>query len=330
MGLFSKKRRQKRADETTLFFATDLHGSEVCFRKFVNAASFYEADALVLGGDVTGKLVVPIVGGEGGPYRARLHGQPVEVGRDGLPAFERQVHDMGFYTERMSEAEYRHYRDSPAAVEQLFEQVMHRTLIRWMEYAREKLAGTGVRIFTAPGNDDPYSIDEVIREHGGEDFLLLEGDIVEVAPGMEMLNTGYTNKTPWDTHREYSEEEIAEHLEKMAAGLRDPETALFNIHVPPYDSKLDTAPLLGQDLGVKTSVGGPQTAPVGSTAVREAIEKYQPLLTLHGHIHESAGTVRIGRSTVINAGSEYTQGVLRGTLVTVGHGEIVRHQATSG
>ncbi len=331
MSLFrSRPRPDRRADETTLFFATDVHGSEVCFRKFVNAAQFYGADLLVLGGDLTGKVVVPLVESRPGVHLAQAHGRTETIEADGLASFERDAHDMGLYTRRMSAEEYEHYRGNPDAVQQLFEQVMHHTLIRWMEYANEKLAGTDITIVTAPGNDDPYSIDAVISEHGGDKFRLLEGEVLDVAPGVEMLNTGYTNKTPWDTHREYPEEVIAEHVSEMVARLRDPSTAIFNIHVPPHDSKLDTAPLIGQDLQVKGGAGGPQTAPVGSTAVREEIERHQPMLSLHGHIHESGGAIRIGRTTSINAGSEYPQGVLRGVLVTVGHGDLVRYQATTG
>jgi Icc-related predicted phosphoesterase len=145
-----------------------------------------------------------------------------------------------------------------------------------------------------------------------------------------MLVTGYTNVTPWNTPREYTEANIAIHLEAMASRLKNPETAIFDIHVPPYDSRLDTAPMVGQDLKVKTSLGAQMTAPVGSTAVAEALRKYQPLLSLHGHIHESAGAVRIGRTVAINPGSEYGEGILHGVVVTVGGGRIIRRQMTLG
>jgi Icc-related predicted phosphoesterase len=54
---------------------------------------------------------------------------------------------------------------------------------------------------------------------------------------------------------------------------------------------------------------------VGSKAVRRAIETYQPILSLHGHIHESRGVATIGRTVCINPGSEYPDGVLRGAIV---------------
>jgi Icc-related predicted phosphoesterase len=317
-------------EETTIFFATDLHGSETCFRKFVAAAGFYGADLLVLGGDLTGKLVVPLVSQPDGRYEAWVHGRRRLLDSDGAADLERQARVAGSYTRRMTPEEHQHLEANPEAVEELFAELMTETLRRWLRHANERLAGSEVRILTAPGNDDPWLVDDVLREHGGERVALAEGEIVEVAPGHELLTTGWTNKTPWNTPREYPEEAIAQRLDALAAGLANPAGALFNVHVPPYDSRLDTAPLLGQDLKVRTSMGGEVTAPVGSTAVRDAIERHQPLVSLHGHIHESGGTVRLGRTLAVNAGSEYGEGVLRGVLVTVGGGKVLRYQATTG
>ncbi|MDR2986230.1 MAG: hypothetical protein LBV34_15450 [Nocardiopsaceae bacterium] len=316
--------------ERTIFFASDLHGSEVCFKKFVAAAKFYGADTLLLGGDVSAKIVVPVVRAGAGSYRAQFHGHTEQLDESTVEDFEHRAWNSGLYTERMDPDEYKHYADSPAEVEQLFDRVMRRTVQRWLEYAKTKLADSPVIIYNAPGNDDPPAVDEVLLSHGDERVRFVEGEIVEIAPGMEMLSTGYTNVTPWDTHREYSEEQIAEHLATMTAKLSNPETAIFNIHVPPHNSRLDTAPLLGQDLKVKTAAGAAVTAPVGSTAVRKAIEDVQPLLTLHGHIHESGGSVKIGRTTAINVGSEYGEGVLRGVLIRVGEGRLLGYQAVSG
>jgi uncharacterized protein len=62
-------------------------------------------------------------------------------------------------------------------------------------------------------------------------------------------------------------------------------------------------------------VGEPKMIPVGSTAVRDAILKYQPMLALHGHIHESSGIRKLGTTTLVNPGSEYAEGILRGALI---------------
>ena len=330
MRLFGKSSRAAKEAGTTLFFASDLHGSEVCFKKFVNAASFYKADVLVLGGDISGKIVIPIVDAGHGIYKARMHGRDTTVPTDAVEEFERRAGNGGLYTRRMSLEEYTYLSDHPEAVEELFSEVLVSTVRRWIDYARDRLAGSGVTIINAPGNDDPFVIDDVLREHGGDTFRFVDGEIVEIAPGHEMLSSSATNHTPWHTHREYSENEIAQRLAKMTAELENPATALFNIHVPPYDSGLDTAPMLSDDLSVRTSAGAQLTAPVGSTAVRRAIEDVQPLVSLHGHIHESGGSARIGSSLVINSGSEYGEGLLRGVLVTVGGGRILRHQSVTG
>lgn len=331
MVRFSRPKATPRsASERTIFFASDLHGSEVCFKKFVAAAAFYHADQLLLGGDISGKIVVPIVRAAPGRYTAELHGAAEQLSEERLASFEQRAWNSGLYTQVMDADEYQSYVEHPETLDALFETVMRRTIRRWLDYARAKLADSPVTILNAPGNDDPFAVDDVLREYGGERFRYVEGAVVEIAPGMQMLSTGYTNVTPWQTHREYPEEEIAQHLAEMTAQLEHPERAIFNIHVPPYNSRLDTAPLLGQDLKVKTSAGAQMTAPVGSTAVREAIENVQPLLGLHGHIHESGGSAKIGRTTVINVGSEYGEGILRGVLLTVGDGKLLRYQAVTG
>jgi Icc-related predicted phosphoesterase len=320
--------RARRSSEVTLFFATDLHGSELCWRKFVAAAGFYDADLLILGGDFTGKLVVPLVETATG-YRAEVMGRTEEVDADGAAALERRIADLGHYPARMTGDEVGHLNAHPDDLAALFEGLICQRVAAWIGYANERLAGTGVRVLTAPANDDPFAIDEVIAEHGGEVFVNVEGEVVEIAPGHELISTGYTNETPWHTPREYPEEVIAAHIKEMAARLDRPENAVFNLHPPPHNSQIDLAPELDADLKV-TSGGSPAMVPVGSRAVRAAIEEHQPLLSLHGHIHESPGSVRIGRTVAVNPGSEYGEGVLRGALITLGGGRIRRRQATTG
>ncbi len=313
-----------------MFFATDVHGSEICFRKFVAAASFYRADLLVLGGDLTGKLVVPIVPDGRGRFIAEMHGESVTLAESQLERFEAKTADEGLYPVRLSAEEHEHCDRHPDEVERLFVRLMRERLERWIEYAKQKLAGTPVQIVTTPGNDDPPAVDEVIRERGEDRVLLMEGELFEISPRHQMINSGYSNPTPWHTPREFPEDFIRQHIEAMAERLAEPGTAIFNIHVPPYDSGIDLAPLLDDQLAVRTSMGAQLKGPVGSTAVRELLERYQPLLSLHGHVHESGGTTRIGRTVAINPGSEYGEGILRGALVSVGAGRLHRFQATSG
>ena len=104
-------------------------------------------------------------------------------------------------------------------------------------------------------------------------------------------------------------------IEAMATGLRDSKNSIFNLHCPPYDSTLDQAPQLDETLRPTVTMGDLLKIPVGSTAVRAAIERYQPLVGLHGHIHESPGHIKIGRTMCVNPGSEYQSGILRGYII---------------
>lgn len=329
MAILTRRRRSSQ-DGTKLFFATDLHGSEVCWRKFIGAARFYEVDVLILGGDFTGKLIVPVVQTGADDYVARFLGKEHALTSDELERFERRVSDSGFYPARMDAHEFANLERDRTAVDSLFESLIIDRLVRWIEFASSKLAGTGVRILTAPANDDPYYIDQVINEHGGDLFINVEGQVVEIAQGHEMISSGYTNRTPWSTPREFDEEVIADHVDQMVGQLTNVDTAVFNLHPPPLGTKLDLAPKLDEDLSVVTSAGATVMEHVGSRAVAEAIARHQPMLSLHGHIHESAGAIDIGRTTAINPGSEYAEGVLKGALVRIGGGRIHSYQATSG
>ena len=292
-----------------IFFATDLHGSEMCWRKFLNAAKFYDADVLICGGDMTGKAIVPIVR-ENGHFTFTLAGEQQAVGAERVPEVEAQIRRKGYYPLQMS-VERLHELDQDANMRnETFQQVMLDGVDRWMGMAAEKLRGTGVRCFVCPGNDDEMEVDEVIRR---SDLVELgEGKMVDV-DGYTMISTGWSNHTPWNTHREETEEQLGERIETMAKQIPDPSRAIFNLHCPPYRSGLDEAPAIDADLRLLHA--GRALRPVGSTAVRAAIEKHQPLLSLHGHIHESKGAIKIGKTLSINPGSSYEEGMLMGAII---------------
>ncbi|TMC82991.1 MAG: metallophosphoesterase [Chloroflexi bacterium] len=292
-----------------IFFATDLHGSEVCWKKFLNAAKFYEADVLICGGDMTGKAIVPIVS-ENGHYTVALGGEREAVTADQVGEVEANIRRKGYYPLRMSVERLHELDQDPAKRAECFQEVMLEGVDRWMKMAAEKLRGSGIRCFVCPGNDDEMEVDEVVRR--SEMVELGEGRIVEI-DGFSMISTGWSNPTPWKTHREDSEEQLGERIESMASQVSDPSHAIFNLHCPPYRSGLDEAPAIDADL--KLLHGGRALRPVGSTAVREAIERHQPLLSLHGHIHESKGAVKIGKTLSINPGSAYEEGMLMGAII---------------
>ena len=292
-----------------IFFATDLHGSELCWKKFLNAAKFYDVDVLICGGDMTGKAIVPIVS-ENGHFTVTLGGEHQTVAAEQVADVENTIRRKGYYPLRMS-VDRLHELDNDAGKRAAcFQEVMLEGVERWMSMAAEKLRGTGVRVFVSPGNDDELEVDDAVRR---SDFVELgEGRVLDV-DGWSMISTGWSNPTPWKTHREDTEEQLAERIEAMARQVPDPSRSIFNLHCPPYRSGLDEAPAIDADL--KLLHGGRALRPVGSTAVREAIERHQPALSLHGHIHESKGAIKIGKTLAINPGSAYEEGMLMGAIV---------------
>jgi Icc-related predicted phosphoesterase len=292
-----------------VFFATDLHGSEMCWRKFLNAGRFYDAEILICGGDMTGKAIVPIVQ-ENGHFTVTLGAERQQVEEAQVPDVEAQIRRKGYYPLQMSLERLHELDEDPVKRAETFQQVMLDGVDRWMGMAAEKLRGTGIRIFVCPGNDDEMEVDDVIRR---SDFVELgEGRMVEIGD-FNMISTGWSNPTPWKTHREESEEQLTERIEAMAKQVPDVSKAIFNLHCPPFKSGLDEAPAIDADM--KLMHGGRALRPVGSTAVRAAIERHQPLISLHGHIHESKGAVKIGKTLSINPGSSYEEGMLMGAIV---------------
>lgn len=294
-----------------IFFATDLHGSEMCWRKFLNAAKFYDADVLICGGDMTGKAMIPIVE-ENGHYTVTIASERQVVSANQIGDIEAQIRRKGYYPLHVTPKRLQELDEDADKRKETFQQVMLDGVRRWMGMASEKLRGSGVRIFVCPGNDDEMEVDEVVRE---SDMVELgEGRIVDI-DGFKMISTGWSNHTPWNTHREETEDKLGERIEAMAKQIDDPRRAIFNLHCPPYRSGLDEAPAIDADL--KLMHGGRALRPVGSTAVRQAIDKHQPLLSLHGHIHESKGAVKLGKTLAINPGSSYEEGILMAAVINL-------------
>jgi Icc-related predicted phosphoesterase len=311
-----------------IFYSTDVHGSDRCFTKFVNAAGFYDVDALVLGGDITGKAIVPLVSSDGA-YEAEFIGDRISA-RPGeeLEQLEKRIANTGYYPWRCTRVDAERIAADEAARHELFVRLICERVERWMALAEERLRPAGTPCYVNAGNDDPHEIDAVIEASDWVEFL--EGRVVRLPDGTELASCGYANKTPWACPRDVEEGELAQRLEDVIAKVEDPETALFNFHCPPYDTGIDSGPVLGEDLRVQAGAGGVQMQPVGSKACRAAIERYQPLAGLHGHLHESRGTHTLGRTVCINPGSEYTEGVLRGALLEAEKGELKNYQLTAG
>jgi Icc-related predicted phosphoesterase len=312
---------------TKLFFATDIHGSDICWSKFLNAGKFYEADVLILGGDMTGKAVVPFIHQGGKNYRVTLLEQVFDVtNEDELQDMTKRVRSRGYYPYLTNPDEISELEKDPEKVHKIFLQEVLKVVGQWMDLADKKLDGTDMKVYCCPGNDDMDEVDAIVRS--SKRVILAEGQVTRLDGMHEMIASGWSNRTPWDTHREEDEEQLKVRYEAMICQLKDPRNAVFNIHVPPYKSGLDDAPELDKDL--RPVLAGQSLQPVGSTALRDAIQKYQPLLGLHGHIHEGRGATRVGKTLCINPGSMYEQGTLLGTIVKLGKGKIENYVLTSG
>ncbi len=313
---------------TTIYYASDVHGSERCFRKFLNAAQFYNANILIMGGDILGKAIVFLEETRPGTYVTQESGRQYELTTQAeLQAFEKQLADKGLYAYRCRQGEPQTLRAADK-LEGLFEDLMRKRLQDWVALADERLQGKGVSCYIMGGNDDPPSVLEVLKHAS----LLQDPEdrVIPIDETCEMISCGWSNPTPWHTPREYSEEELGQHIDTLMRQVRNPGFTIMNLHVPPFQSGLDDAPELDASLKVQTSLGQTRFKPVGSSAVRAAIERYQPLLGLHGHVHEAHATCKIGRTTCINPGSDFGEGILHGALVTIVKGKLKGYQMVSG
>jgi len=325
--------KRSKARQTRIFFAADIHGSEPTFRKFLRTPEFYGVDTLVFGGDLMGKALVPIVK-EGDTFRAHFQGTDHEFGSDGLSQFAASLELTGFYWKVLEPDEYARVRADPLVQRGLFHDLAAERLESWLELAEERLAPTGTPLYITGGNDDEPSLLETLDRHDGEYVIPCEGKVVDLDVDHTMITVGLSTPTPWDTPREASEKEIAAAIEASVASVSDVSRCVFNLHCPPKDTPIDSClklevrpgelPKPMREAGRFVTTGG------GSSAVRSAIERYQPIVGLHGHIHESGGRFRIGRTPCFNPGSEYVQGTLQGWIVSLADGRIASYQHTSG
>jgi uncharacterized protein len=316
-----------------LYVCSDIHASERTWRKFLNAmkANVYGADAAVIAGDITGKALVAVVKGEHGgeEWTATLLGQRrVARTEEELEQLERSIADLGYYAVRVTADERAAMEADPALVRRLFDERITARVRDWMALAAERLDGSGVPVYLMPGNDDDFEIDPVLAE--STYCQNVNEQVVELTPWHQLVSMGWSSPTPWSTPREMPEEEFLDRLSTLLGGVRDTRRTILMTHVPPYDSGLDTAPLLSPDLRPQVTAGDLMRGPVGSTGVRRAIETFKPVLGVHGHIHESGGERKIGETWCVNAGSESSMGVLRGYLVDLSERGVERTLRVEG
>lgn len=324
MALFSSKAKKSRA--LRIFFASDVHGSNRCFRKFLAAAAVYEADCLIIGGDFSGKGLVPVAR-DHGKLRAIVRGEEVVVAEDEWDTLAGEINRYGFYSRLMSAEEAAAVQGDKDAIEELFLEEIAKQLNYWSDLAAERLPDH-VRCIVTPGNDDPGPMDAVIAASSRIECPTMGW--TDLGP-YSMVTVGFTPPTPWDTEREVPEEHLQVMIDDLMLQAPQNRPVIMNLHCPPYGSGLDNAPELDATLRPVIRGGRPSVIPVGSTAVRNAIKQYQPSVGLHGHIHESRAVQKIGRTLCVNPGSDYTSDLLRGVVVDLADdGSVLDFLLTAG
>ncbi len=312
-----------------LFHTSDIHGSEKCFRKFLNVPKVYGVDVIMLGGDITGKMLVPIVEQGDGTYKTEFMGNEVDIRtQDELKNTMKLIADVGGYPYICSSDEYIRLKNDASYLDKVFKNQIIKRVEDWVRLAEERLGSSKVEVYIMPGNDDYPEIDEALNKSS---FVVNpDGKVVEIGGRYEMISSGFVNMTPWRAPRDIPDEKLEEVLEELISRVRRINESIFSLHAPPYNTPIDLAPLLDNTLKPVMSGGELVMTHVGSIAVRKVIEKYQPLLGLHGHIHESKGVVKIGRTLCMNAGSDYLAGNLQGALITIEDGKVKNYMFTIG
>jgi Icc-related predicted phosphoesterase len=160
-----KTERRRRA--LRIYYASDVHGSELCWKKFLNAARHYEAGVLIMGGDLTGKAMVPIVRSNGTAVAEVVGERRTARSEDERAALEAAIRANGFYPLEIDPEQHAAMRGDADLRESLFARAMLDELRRWVELAEQRLGGTDVRVFVMPGNDDPWAIDDLVKQIRG-------------------------------------------------------------------------------------------------------------------------------------------------------------------
>lgn len=298
---------------TRVFFACDAHGSVPVFRKMVKVHEIYNCDAVMMCGDLTGKAIVPIVEEKPGLWWSSPWGKKEKYkSAHAVDQAKKAYEKRGFYWFLTTPGELVELQSNRDKVSKLFTELMLERMREWVRLIEEKIP-PDVTVVVCPGNDDSQEIDGVI-EASDKVIYPLE-TVVGLDERHRMISCEWVNTTPWKTPRECPDEELKLKLQREFDRVNDHENLICNFHAPPYGTRIDLAPKVDEKLRVKVRFGTPDMVSVGSRSVREVFEKYQPLIGLHGHIHESAGVEYIGRTLCVNPGSAYMQGMLNAFVI---------------
>ena len=313
------------------YLCSDLHAANRTYRKLLNAIKLnvYEAQVVLIAGDLTGKAIVPVIAQNGGRYTATFLGQTYNVETEAeRQKVENSISDVGYYPYVTTLDEVQALEADQQKMDELFRQQMVKRVEEWVALAEERIGKSGVQFYMMPGNDDDAGVDRAIAQSS---FVINPvGKVIQLDSDHEMISFDHANPTPWLTPREWTEDEYYTQVKTAASGLKNVRRAVFMIHVPPYDSGLDTAPELDKELRPKVTMGDVLRIPVGSIGVRRALQELQPLVSVHGHVHEAPGQSKIGKTICFNAGSEANQGILRGFVFDLGKDKLERSFRVQG
>lgn len=313
-----------------IFFSVDIHGATSVWKKWLKVPDIYGADVLMLCGDLTGKALVPLIEQKDGSRKAFYFGQNWKLtNEEEIAKMEERLANAGVYSIRCDEKEIEKWQRDQQSVETIIERKITERLKQWLELLIEKVDTRKTQVIVMPGNDDDYSIDSVITSFREKGIVWCIDSVIEIG-SIETISLAHTNPTPWNTPRETSEKGLMRMIEDLVKKLKDPHQSIFNFHCPPHGTRLDLAPHLDRNMKPVVGIGGVEYVHVGSQAIRKAIEKYQPLLGLHGHIHESSGIEKLGDSVCINPGSEYGEGILRGYVIEISDEKLVNYWKVEG
>jgi len=313
---------------TRILYGSDFHGSDAVYRKFLAAGIQYKANVLMVGGDVTGKAMIPVIHQGGGRYEAELFGEAKQAATpDELKQLQKSVSQVGFYPIVLEKDEATDLENDPSKMGARFEHEMCQRVREWMELAEEKLVPLSIQLYFMAGNDDLASVDSVVEE-----FKAIRNPDMrhfDMEGGYEVVGLSNANLTPWLCARDVAEDVLTDRLDQLGGMIRNPEHTIAILHVPPYGTGLDTCPELDKNLKIITQGGQVVMKSAGSPAVKAFIDRVQPMLSLHGHIHESPGHVRNGRTLMINAGSEYAEGIMKAAIINLENGRVKGHMLIS-
>jgi Icc-related predicted phosphoesterase len=298
-----------------LLQAADFHGSNAAFRKFLGAIRQHAPQHAIITGDLTGKAIVPIIR-DGTRYEGWLFGNREVLETEAeLERFRTKVGDVGMY-DHVCDAEEAHALEGdPDRLHALFVEKMNARLAGWLTLAAEILQPLGVPMWVIPGNDDDLSVDPVLA---AADYVRnVDHQVIELDEHHELVSLGDTSMTPWECPRDYPESHMVPTVKGLFEQVRNPAGAIVNMHCPPRDTSIDQAPKLNDRLEIEFEAGQVLMTSAGSAAIRTGLEALQPLLSLHGHIHEARGTHRIGRTLCLNPGSEYAEGIMKAAIVNL-------------